>query len=295
MSSTITTQQQTGINGSVEVTGNNEHAEADLADNGSSSLSEVEDVTDEEDATIQSDRPTRVPESDVDSEAETEHLEKTPRKPSIIQLSGAVIDRSPSKLSTVLTREELDKLADPDDDVVSPSLNETDQLSATNSKGGLGKRKRSSPDNGESSDLVEDEPSPKRNHNGDDELQLTLLGSHNDAIEEDVDSDANEDKIIEAEPMDGINGTIEQTEAATVAVIPEDERESPKNRFGRRGRRKGRKDVLALEETPAEHSDTPLQDTEDAAAEVDEDEEQAREEERKLIQENAIHSLTTTL
>jgi hypothetical protein len=301
MISTITTQQQAGTNRSVEVVGDIEDAEIDHLDNGSSSLSEIEvdDVSDDEETTAQFERPLRFDE-EVDSEAETEHLEKTPKKPSIIQHDGAAVERSPSKLSTMLTRDELDtetaelESISEDKMIGSPSLEGVrEQLSVTQSKGSLGKRKRNSPGDGESSDALMDEPSPKRNHAIDDELQLELLNADNEERDEARGSDADEDRSNEATIADDVNEPAEQVSDPATANAEGEEPVIPKGRFGRRGRRKGRKDVLAKEDTPAETSDTPVQDADEQPAEVDEEEEAAREEESKLNSTSQLNDMLT--
>ena len=85
-----------------------------LEDDRSSSLSEIEDDLDKDDADEQRVPATHVQGADVDSEAETERLEQSPHTPSkTSKAMGAVpFEKSPSKLAQASSAEEMANLGE---------------------------------------------------------------------------------------------------------------------------------------------------------------------------------------
>lgn len=152
----------------------------DIADNGSSSLSELGDASDDESEPTP--RPTTALDiEDDDSEAETERLENTPRKlartaTDTSLASEALYTRTPSKLmhSKTIDQDEsapptpsvatddatLEEAADADNPLHSLSLIAASEAASLEYAGK--KRKRTSEERSTAEEHEEDEPAPKR-------------------------------------------------------------------------------------------------------------------------------------
>ncbi|KAF2674940.1 hypothetical protein BT63DRAFT_24632 [Microthyrium microscopicum] len=306
MITTMTTQAQNGANGSMGILENTD-VDVDSPDNGSSSLSEidVEDPSDDDHEAIalQLSRSRRNEDMEVDSEAETEKLEKTPLKPHII-VDAATQDKTPSKLSTVMTREaledtpgDLESLLDAElPDSPSPVDHEaraSQSPTPVDGKINLGKRKRPSPGASSMSDLPLDEPLPKRTHTLADDLQLKLLEAENRASESLPEVDA------EDQPVDTTGSTQDaqddEVESHLNEAAEEELRPAPRGKSAARGkgRRKGRKDaVLQDADTPAEISDTPIREAEEPVEEDREEEDDPSHDEEVLKRKIALEALT---
>jgi hypothetical protein len=259
-----------------------------VPDNGSSSLSDldVDEVSDDDNDSVHQRRAnSKIPaDTEADSEAETERLEKTPRKPTLSDIQQSMFDKSPSKLSTVITQDgldaDLDDLDSVQDDPLQQALADQDQttddslpLVSSESKGSLGKRKRLSQTASSLSDVASEEPSPKRSHGLAEAVPLDTARLDRALQEEAAES------TLEAQDMNGDADElpVEANEGGTSL--------SQKGRFGRKSRRKGRREIIVeAAETPTEAPDTPVPEAEeqiDDEAEEEEEEDNSHDEERK--------------
>ena len=270
-------------------------ATADQADNRSSSLSDldVDDGSEDELDTITVRSPLQSA-ADGDSEAETERLEKTPRKP-VHATDGTrqVDEKSPSKLSQEISRGKdvsdstsIIEVLQPPSPSEEPS-NHNDATSPVPAEGSstLGKRKRSSPGGSPLSDVPTDEPSPKRTNSKHDTMENDLEVYEDVVKEQDAESDMEDDKAIDVVSSLDEPEINEEAEDESHTAPQEVEPAPQRGRPGRKGRRKGRKAVIAEEpENPAEVSDAIAQEPEEQAEnEVEEEEDNSHDEERTFV------------
>ena len=213
----------------------------------SSSLSdiEVDDESDDDVDSISERVPPLRPTLDVDSEAETERLDKSPLK-QLLSASGG-----PSTTNTSLKEAPLEQTSthSDKDDAPSPARTSDDapESLASSALGNLGKRKRPSTAASPLSDVPIDEPSPKRPY-----------------TEDKVESREKSVDQIEAEYEEK---PVEAPEYSTAR----------KGRNRKKGKRKGRRQPA---EDAVDVSDAP-HDEEQPDEELDEEEEQAQAEERR--------------
>jgi hypothetical protein len=274
----------------------------DLPDNVSSSLSELdpEDVSDEDTTILYRHQIESQLQLDVDSEAETERLHKSPNKVEG-QTEAISVNDEEAATEALLGLSHAVSAIDAQIDVTleppSSSLGPVDGSSPSirSAASALGKRKRGSRAVSIFSDAPLDEPTPKR----------TLMERDDDQVDEDevkgiVDdidpSDLDDEKLDEAAmdvDLQDLNGDLEESNS--------EERAAPEpmtraKRVGGRGRRKGRRDPVAdIAETAAEASDTPLLDAEDAVEdEVEEEEEDQSQDEECEYNQTALNFLTCT-
>lgn len=253
-----------------------------LGDDGrSSSLSEIEDVSDNEPSDDELPRLQPAATEDVDSEAETERLEDSPnnhRIPRNIKLSGANrFESSPSKLAQSTTYDEMEEEEEEDElndtpskarrvtksngvseDIETPILEDADkQQSPPDVVGKKRKRLQASedlePDVGD-----DDEPLRKRRGS----LKVDDVG-------EDVAADSS---TIREETEDVGKQEVSETPAddAQDSAAP-----VTRGRRGKKGKRKGRKardvdDELENGDIAIESTEDPLPEDEEAADAVDE-------------------------
>jgi hypothetical protein len=269
------------------------------SDNRSSSLSELVDGLDDQD------QPT--PLADIasvdeenDSEAETERLERTPRKlvrtaTNTTIASESIVERTPSKLSHALLFDQEDTgppsplamvediiakdVAEGNTDMDSVSLKLAAVASSTESLLDIAgkKRKRASEESSED-ELEAEEPARKRSDNGKDNSLNTEEVSNIDPseqadLEEEEEDHLEEPAAPKAEQQLDLEETIVNVaeeavnEMAAVARLPKT----------RKGRRKGRKPNDSAEEVAAH----PEEGGEHAEGDHDEEDGGAMDEERK--------------
>ncbi|KAH7086981.1 Sds3-like-domain-containing protein [Paraphoma chrysanthemicola] len=242
----------------------------DIADNGSSSLSELGDASD--DQSMSTPRPATADDlDDDDSEAETERLENTPRKlartaTETSLASEALYTRTPSKLAQSRTIEEdesapptpsvitddatLDDANDADDPLHSLSLVAASEAASLEYAGK--KRKRTSEADSPADELDEDEPARKRSGT----LPLSATnGSLADVVDssEQVDVDeeleAAEERLSQLahEEMD-LEERQANIAAETVGELATVAKHTKPRKGGRRGKRKAEDPNYALGE-----------------------------------------------
>jgi hypothetical protein len=221
-------------------------------DNLSSSLSDIE-VDDESDDDVDS-IPERVPPLrpalDVDSEAETERLDKSPLK-QLLSASGASSTAAASLKEAPL--EQTSTHSTDKDDAPSPARTSDDAPDslASSGLGNLGKRKRPSTAASPLSDVPIDEPSPKRAYTQDKEESRDKSDDH---VED-------------------------EQEKPDVATVEAPEYTARRGRIRKKGKRKGRRQPLEREDA-VDVSDAAAHDGEEQPEEeLDEEEEQALAEE----------------
>jgi hypothetical protein len=272
-----------------------ETALVEQAESRSSSLSELEvDDGSEDEIDAAATKFSAQNDSEVDSEAETERLDRSPHKgPDVADGIRQVNERSPSKLSQVISRD--DRYSD------APSLARPSQPSSPIDDIGmyhngtspvpaeegsmLGKRKRSTPGGSSLSDVEIDEPSPKRTHSNDEPLENDLLAYDESIKDQDAESDVGNYKV------DGILSTLDEPDASGEADdsnegLPEEIQPArQRGRPGRKGRRKGRKAAVVEEaENATETEDGAAQEPEDQIEnDVEEEEDNSLDEERMSI------------
>jgi hypothetical protein len=274
-------------------------ASADQGDSGSSSLSDL----DVDGASDDDDQPspsvalrTELDEPEVDSEAETERLERTPRK--LDDPAGSVkqaTEKSPSKLSQVISKADASDAESDHPKASTPSVvvgldQASSRLDVNNT---LRKRKRSDYEDKSLGENTFDEPSPKRSHSSKDDLaegELTTVDAEiaNDDLLSDLgEAKSNSPKDELNEPQAG--GDADETPLPTEEVDEVEHRAPARGRPGRRGRRKGRRGApppplpqpaptIEEPENIAEASDAPVQEP-DADAEEQPELEQEEEDE----------------
>jgi hypothetical protein len=274
LASTVTTQTMeqvttTGQNSAVGV----EEEHHDHTDDRSSSLSELEDgIDDHEDADLAIGIERKA--MDVDSETETERLERTPRKPNDADASISAVytnnERSPSKLAQEIL----------------PGDSSSSHRSPLSADVGSSSRKRKRPSS-EASSLSDPElekPVPKRSHPSQDCMTT------NDAEEpqrpeiEPVDSGEKQEEEEEARDKEEIEveANIDDVDESHVAPVT---LPAPSIRTGKgkKGKRKGRKpfnsEVATDTGTGDNSEDVP--DVAQAQEEADEGESSSFDEERK--------------
>jgi hypothetical protein len=278
------TQPVSNASGAVSITEAVEDTAADHNTTRSSSLSELadDDVSD-----IQSDGLSVAPfsgpkEMEVDSEAETERLDKSPLKQNNLA-SNTILEENTNALDQLIDAASAE--LDAGKRYISPSIEEaeTDGLTPSASIEGnlaLGKRKR--PQSSINTPSVEetDEPSPKRALT--DELQLDLAAKLADTGDV-TGYESDEAMIVEETSITNVqetNGTIETDTIETeerIVVAGRRGRQSKKNR-----RKLGKQVVAGDTETLADASDTPAMEVEQAEEEVENEEDQAHDEERTI-------------
>jgi hypothetical protein len=276
----------------------------DMADNGSSSLSELGDASDDQSEATP--RPTTALDmDDEDSEAETERLEDTPRKmartATHTSLADAVYTRTPSKLMHSKTVEE-DESSPPTPSVITDvdepleAVNPLHSLSliAASEAASLEytgkKRKRTSAEGSPVDEPEEEEPARKRS--GTARLSATngsLAGVADSSEQVDLDEELEvaEDRLSQLAQDEHdleerqANIAVETVnELATVAKL------TKPRKGGRRGKRKADDSSYAFNEQLA-GADAP-----DAEGEDDNDEEQsAAQDEEVAKKKNAIDEL----
>jgi hypothetical protein len=272
-----------------------ETALVEQAESRSSSLSELEvDDGSEDEIDAVATKSSVQNGSEVDSEAETERLDRTPHKgPDVADGMRQIDEKSPSKLSQEVSRENnfsdaaslasAIQLSSPVDDTgmydngTSPVPAEEGSM--------LGKRKRSTPGGSSLSDVEMDEPSPKRTHSNDEPLENDLLAYDESIKDQDAESDAGNYKV------EGVLSTLDEPDASGEAddsnegLAEEVQRAPQRGRPGRKGRRKGRKAAVVEEaENATETSDGAAQEPEDQIEnDVEEEEDNSHDEECMTI------------
>jgi hypothetical protein len=261
----------------------------DHPDNGSSSLSELGDASDEQSEQLTPRAPSVADTNEVDSEAETERLENTPRKltrtgTDTSMASEHLYERTPSKLIQSTTVDEDDSTpASP----TTPSVRAVDTSSGNAALDTLSflaaseaasleiagkKRKRSSAE-GSSAEEPADEPARKRSStardpalNGND----TAMVDSSEQIDVDGELDQAEERIEEL-AQEGVELEQRQAEVAseTVNELATVAKLTKPRKGGRRGKRKledsgGTEAVASVEAQEAEGEEE--NDEEDSAA-----------------------------
>ena len=238
----------------------------DLADNGSSSLSELGDASD--DQSEPTPRPTTgLDMDDDDSEAETERLENTPRKlgrtAADTSLSEALYTRTPSKLAQSRTLEQevpvlptpsiIADDADLDGAIASENPLHSLSLVAASEAATLehaGKKRKRTSAEGSLIDELEDEPARKRSGNGD--FPLPGVADSSEQVDLDEEVGIAEDRIsqlahegFELEERQANIAVETVNELATVAKL------TKPRKSGRRGKRKAEDSNYAFNEQAA--------------------------------------------
>lgn len=237
-----------------------------LMDDGrSSSLSEIDDVSDNEPSDFaESPKPERQLEND--SEAETERLEDSPhnvRKRDIVISAGSA-GPSPSKLHQSTTLDDVDEEEEDDEDEEEDEEEEEEEeLLADDSPS----KRRPSQNNGiieEGAELLDDVELPdsitkkrKRVEAGDDDTGLEIdedepLKKRRSSIKSDLSDPIDDDTPLSPEPiMDDPTATIEDELA--VDDLPESELPpvATKGKKTKRGKRKGKRNAGVDEEVEA--------------------------------------------
>ncbi|KAF2831637.1 hypothetical protein CC86DRAFT_378434 [Ophiobolus disseminans] len=239
----------------------------DLADNGSSSLSELGDASDDQSEPTPR-LATALDMDDEDSEAETERLENTPRKlgrtATDTSLSEALYTRTPSKLMHSRTVEPED-LAPPTPSVVADDANLDETLEADNPLRSLSlvaaseaatleyagkKRKRTSAEGTPADEPTEDEPARKRSGtanifavNG----SPTIVADRSEQVDVDEELEVAEDRLsqlaheeLDLEERQASIAAETVSELATVAKL------TKPRKGGRRGKRKAEDSAYAF-------------------------------------------------
>lgn len=277
----------------------------DIADNGSSSLSELGDASDDQSEPTPRPATALDMDDDDDSEAETERLESTPRKlartGTDTSLADALYTRTPSKLVHSKTVEE-DDSAPPTPSVITDvdEPNEADNplhslsLIAASEAASLehaGKKRKRTSAEGSPVDAPEEEE-PARKRSGTAKFSTTngsLAGAVDSSEQVDVDEELEvaEDRLsqlaheeLELEERQANIAAETVSELATVAKL------TKPRKGGRRGKRKAEETSYAFTEQPA-GADAP-----DAEAEDEHDEEHsAALDEEVAKKKNAIDEL----
>lgn len=250
-------------------------AEGDMDSVHSSSLSELEDddLSDVQPESLSGGRYSKITDIDVDSEAETERLDKSPLKQNVSAL-GAPSQITPTPEQTIVTGD-VRKSSSPSPEGL--EIDAVSMLSQSDNRASLGKRKRLS--DSLASPVLDDldEPSPKRVLM--DDLQLDRTFDHFEE-EKDQAEDETDGEVAVAEEDGVISDEIDEP------IATEPEPDAPliveKKTRGRKGKRKYGKAALVEIGAPAEASDTPAVEPEAVDEEVEDEEEQSHDEERKL-------------
>lgn len=201
----------------------------DGMDDRSSSLSDPDDGLDERTNVQMADSGRRI-EQEVDSEAETERLEKTPQKLGVTHQKDT--EKTPSKLAK-------EAMASVDSPEPADTNDTTATASVENAPTPSRKRKRSSSEPSSLSDIDDERPASKIGHSverrvdGEDEMQVdNANASSRPSSEMDEDNEQrDEGNAAEAERMDVKEGDEEPT--------PAEETSAPAKRVGRRKKGKG--------------------------------------------------------
>jgi hypothetical protein len=276
----MTSQSASGANIPVVLTDVSEDADVERATARSSSLSELSDniLSDLQPDNIPRGQFSRGMDVEVDSEAETERLDKSPHK----QIVNSGRDQT-TDMQNGLSRQTdstSDELNDAKASLQSVEADELIPLPKSDGKGSLGKRKRPQSGITTPSILDIDEPSPKRAFI--DEMQLDLIEAQLNADIDAAEYEFDDGGVAADAPSNAQepNGHIETDTAENEEDTAVRER---KPRPGRKGRRKGIKPAFATEtETAAEVSDTPAIDTEPVDEEAEEEDDQSPDEARKF-------------
>jgi hypothetical protein len=233
----------------------------DMADNASSSLSDldVDEASEEDTPVLYNTQISRQLQPEVDSEAETERLDKSPNKEAKMAAAVSVNDEQAATEALLGLSASF-----PTNTAALPSSPEgiTDSSPPVLMEGiKLGKRKRPSPVRGSLTDGLLGQPAPKRGLMVKDEGldDLASNAAADDLDLSDLDDEALEDAAAEAE----------DTNAATDAM---EDVEKPV-KFGK-GKKRGGKELVLDNEIMADVSDTPLPDVEDVVEEEVEEEEE---------------------
>lgn len=275
---------------------------ADAGDEGSSSLSEPEEsIEDRDEAALR--EPVSPVADDNDSEAETERIESTPRKPArtvtdVTNGSDGPAGRSPSKLAKVVTAEQDNlsqspalptrqrrtdsdpgDLSDEDEAALADVAHDAEADADDSATGESSDRKRKRSSSALSSiadDLDNDQPVRKR---------------HSPSRPFEVNGDPME---VDGEPEHAVEDSTEHTFKEVVPLAEEEENEEaaqdtfneahpePKKTKGKKGQRKGKKGKANEHD---EHAATPLEaeDEEAPEGELETEDTAVIEEERKYL------------
>lgn len=283
----------------------------DIADNGSSSLSELGDASD--DQSEPTPRPTTAMDMDMDddndSEAETERLENTPRKlgrtAADTSLAEALYTRTPSRLMHSKTVEQEDS-APPTPSIITDDANLDESIGAENPLHSLSlvaaseaatlehagqKRKRTSAEGSPIAEPEEDEPARKRSGSA---KRPEVNGSLADAADSSEQLDVDEELEVAEERLSQLaHEELELEErqaniaAETVSELATVAKLTKPRKGGRRGKRKA-EDHFAFNEhlAGAEAPDAEGEDEHDEEHSAALDEEVAK-------KKNAIDGLAT--
>jgi hypothetical protein len=281
MISTVTSNQAKNIRPSTGISAlTTNNGETSFMDDRSSSLSDPDDGIDDR-AIVHVEEFIQVNEHEVDSEAETERLEKTPRK--AIEMQQIQAEKSPSKLAQEV-------LADAD----SPEPVEVNDATETPSVENVGspsrKRKRALSEPSSLSEIDVNQPPPKRSQSSGERVDED--DGHNDAMNHTSRSSLGREEEVEQPEEVAVeeeDNEILREEAGDEDV---DQREQPhlpviKVGRGKKGKRKGRKWYHNnITRDIGDASDTGAQESGDQPAEeeVDEEESGSLDEERKSLQ-----------
>jgi len=280
MISTVTSNQAKNIRPSTGISGlatNND--EASFMDDRSSSLSDPDDGIDDR-IIVHVDEFTQMNEHEVDSEAETERLEKTPRKATGLQQVHT--EKSPSKLAQeVLVDADSPEPAEVNDTTATPSVENVGSPSR--------KRKRALSEPSSLSENEVNQPPLKRSqspreHVDEEDGQHDVVNHtsrSSSGREEEVEQP--EEVVVEEEDHAILRGEagdedVNQREQLHIPVI--------KVGRGKKGKRKGRKWYHNITRDVGDASDTGAQESGDQPAEEEADEEESGslDEERKSLQ-----------
>lgn len=281
---------------------------ADVGDEGSSSLSEPEESIEDRDEAALRDVASPIADEN-DSEAETERIENTPRKPTrtATDVTNGSEGRSPSKLARVITAEpenlsqspalptrqrkansDADDLSDDDDELPAEDKHnvEADAEGSATPEGSDRKRKRSSSAlSSIADDLDNDQPARKR------PSPVRPVELNGDPM--DVDGEGEEPVADEGEdhPSKEIEEPLVEEEDNEEAVqeAANDASAGPKKSKGKKGQRKGKKGKSHDNE---EHAATPQEAEDEEAPEAElEAEDSALIEEERGRKHNALEEL----
>jgi hypothetical protein len=281
----MTSQSTSGTNIPVILTDVAEEADAERATARSSSLSELgdDDVSDLLPDTLPRGQFSSALDMEVDSEAETERLDKSPLKQNTIAGRDQATDQQNG-----LTGQPDSTSDEMNDTKGSHSISlesiETGGLAPlpkSEGKGTLGKRKRPQSGITTLSIAENDEPSPKRALT--DDIQLDLIAAQLNADIDAAEYETDDGVTAEDAPSNEqeTNGHVETDTAENEEDKAVNER---KTRPGRKGRRKmGKPAFTAESEIAADVSDNPAIDTEPADEEAEEEDDQSHDEERTIF------------
>lgn len=247
-----------------------------LGDDGrSSSLSEIDDVSDNDPSDDELPQPQPTATEEADSEAETERLEDSPNHVRIqrnIKLSGGRFESSPSKLAQSTTYEEIGEDEEQElndtpskarrvsksigisEDIETPLLDEADTPHSPPDIAGK-KRKRLLATDDVEADAGDDEPLRKRRGSVGGEDIEDEVAADTPTIREETEEVSKQDVSRKGTPADDIRDSV----APTILT---------RGKRGKKGRRKGRR-ARDLEDD-MENADGAIESTEDQLLEDEE-------------------------